>query len=195
MFNYGKGKRWMSEDAASDSKNLRVSPYTNKTTQWGDVKVWWFVVLCKGKVHIEVMGQEWHQDSAGQAQFVKKLPKIMKKMHKGDDNLPSVVFTDRGPGFYHPSTGSICPDYQAALAECGLSAWAGDHSKWQPPDIADVLLHETSVAWIRKFMRQHPVKITSNLAQNISNLEAKLQKAQQHINSQYEVEDRGQRKL
>ena len=52
-----------------------------------------------------------------------------------------------------------------------------------------MLLHETAVSWVRKFLRQHPVKIGENMARNISNLEEKLQEAVDHINTYYEVED------
>ena len=113
----------------------------------------------------------------------------MKKMHGREAILPTVVFTDRGPGFYHPSSGNICPEYQGALEEQGFTAWAGENAKWQPPDVPDILLHETAVAWVRSFLRQHPVKIGHNQAKNIENLEEKLQEAESHINTYYEVED------
>ena len=189
--NYGKARRWMSGDSASkeSSKNLRTSPYTNKTTQWGDEKVWWFMVLAQGKVHIHVVGKDWQQGSRGQAQMVVKLPIVLKKMLGADASAPDVVFTDRGPGFYHPSTGNICAEYQQALQEHGFRPWAGEQSKWQPPDIPDLLLHETAVAWVRKFMRQHPVKLGTNMGKNISNLVDKLKEAENHINTYYEVED------
>jgi hypothetical protein len=68
QFNFGKSKRWMSSDSKDLSLNQRTSPYTNKTTQWGDEKVWWFMILAKGKVRIHVVGKDWHQDPKGQAQ-------------------------------------------------------------------------------------------------------------------------------
>ena len=42
---------------------------------------------------------------------------------------PHILFTDRGPGFYHPSTGTICPHYMEALEVHGFKPWAGDHGK------------------------------------------------------------------
>jgi len=68
QFNYGKGRRWMSGDSKDSSMNLRSSAYTNKTTQWGDKKVWWFIVVAAGKVRIHVVGEDWHQDPQGMAQ-------------------------------------------------------------------------------------------------------------------------------
>lgn len=187
---FGKAKRWSSDDSKDEPKNLRSSPYTNKTTQWGDVKVWWFIVLARGKVHVEVMGRDWEQNGAGQAKMVALLPKVLKKMcGRSAEALPETVFSDRGPGFYHPSQGTINPHYAAALSEHGFTPWAGDHALWQPGDIPDLLLHETAVSWVRKFLRQHPVKIGENMARNISNLEEKLQEAVDHINTYYEVED------
>ena len=146
--------------------------------------------MAKGVVHIEMLGRDWIQDQEGQAQMVKRLPKILKKMLGNDETWASTVFTDRGPGFYWPLQGTICPKYLEALTECGFTPWAGEHAKWQPPDIPDLLLHETVVAWIRKFLRQHPIRITENMARNIENLGEKLAEAQEHINEHYEVEDR-----
>ena len=191
--NYGKAKRWMSDDPQSkgSSTNFRPSPYTNKTTQWGDEKVWWFMVLAQGQVHIHVVGSQWTQDARGQAQMVTALPKVLKKMLGSEADMPDVIFTDRGPGFYHPSSGTVCPEYYEALQQAGLKPWAGENAKWQPPDIPDLLLHETAVAWVRKFMKQHPVKLGTNMERNISNLVEKLKEAEDHINTYYEVEDRG----
>ena len=104
---YGKGPRWMSPDQAMDSRNLRSSPYAGKQCQWGDVKLWWFIVLCRGKVHAEIMDDGWRQDGEGQAQMVAKLPNVLRRMFGRDAKPPEYIFSDRGPGFYHSSTGGI----------------------------------------------------------------------------------------
>ena len=98
----------------------------------GDVKVWWFVVLARGKVHIEVMPESWRQNGEGQAFMVSRLPQVLSALFGESAPKPSVSFTDRGPGFYHPSTGNICPAYLAALKAYGFSPWAGEHALWQP---------------------------------------------------------------
>ena len=102
-------------------------------------------------------------------------------------NQPDVLFTDRGPGFYHSSTGSICPEYTAALAAHGFTAWAGDHSKWQPPDIADILLHETAVSWVRTYLRKHPFKMATTQAGSVHRLSVMLREVAWHINEHYDV--------
>ena len=102
---------------------------------------------------------------------------------------PDHTFTDRGPGYYHPSSGTINPEYLAALEANGFKAWAGEHSKWQPPDLADVLLHETVVSWVRKYLKQHPIHLTSSMPRNITRLKDLLEEAVSHINTYYEVED------
>ena len=185
---YGKGDRWMSTDSRDDSRNLRTSPYVNKTLQWGDHRVWWYVFLCQGRVHVEVLPEGWSQYE-GQAMVVDMLPKILKKLVDKDGPQPDHIFTDRGPGYYHPSSGTICPAYFAALSKHGYHPWAGENSKWQPPDIADILLHETVVSWLRKYMRQHPVKLTHNLQTNIARVGDLLKEACVHINTYYEAEE------
>jgi hypothetical protein len=188
MASYGKGDRWMSEDARDDSRNLRSSPYVNKTLQWGDRRIWWYIFLTQGKVHVEVLPDGWSQWN-GQADVVAMLPRILKKMLGRDATHPDVIFTDRGPGYYHPSSGTINSEYLAALTEHGFTPWAGEHSKWQPPDLADVLLHETAVSWVRKYLKQHPVKLAKNMEENVNRVGAVLQDACSHINAFYEVGD------
>lgn len=147
------------------------------------------MVVAMGKVHIHVMGQGWKQDGEGQGQMVKELPKVLRKMLGTKVDHPKVLFTDRGPGFYHPASGNICTEYHEAVTEHGFKTWAGENSKWQPPDIADLLLHETAVAWVRKYLKQHPVKIGKDMGKNIEGLVEKLKEAEEHINTFYEVED------
>ena len=188
MASYGKGDRWMSEDARDDSRNLRSSPYVNKTLQWGDKRIWWYVFLTQGKVYVEVLPDGWSQWD-GQAAVVSMLPRILKKMLGKDATHPEYIFTDRGPGYYHPSSGTISSDYLAALDKHGFKPWAGEHSKWQPPDLPDVLLHETAVSWIRKYLKQHPVKLVQSVEENTRRVTAVLGDACEHINTYYEVDN------
>ena len=159
-----------------------------QTSAVGDVKVWWCVALARGKVHIEVMPESWRQNGEGQAFMVSRLPQVLSALFGESAPKPSVLFTDRGPGFYHPSTGNICPAYLAALKAYGFSPWVGEHALWQPPDIPDVLLHETVVAWIRKYLKQHPLKLCPDKSTNRERLVSTLAAAADHINQFYEVD-------
>ena len=184
---YGKSKRWISANSKRQSRNLKASPYAGKQTQWADRKVWWQIVLCRGKVHIELMPEDWSQTGDGQAFMVSLLPAILKHMLGDGGPHPTIVFTDRGPGFYHPSTGNICQEYLAALQQHGFQPWAGECSKWQPPDIADVLLHETAVSWARHYMKKHPFKLSPSMDTNFTKLCKLVQSAVNHANSNYAV--------
>ena len=183
----GKRKRWMSADSKRNSKNLKPAPYAGKQVHWGDIRVWWFIVLAKGRVHIEVMPDGWRQNGEGMAYMISLLPGILKTMLGDNAKLPGVLFTDRGPGFYHPSTGSICPEYVASLEAHGFTAWAGDHSKWQPPDIPDILLHETAVSWVRNYLRKHPFKMANTPSGSVHRLTVMLREAAWYINETYAV--------
>ena len=144
-------------------------------------------LLTQGKVHVEVLPEGWSQWD-GQAVVVGMLPRILKKMLGKDATYPDYIFTDRGPGYYHPSSGTINPEYLGALTEHGLTSWAGEHSKWQPPDLPDVLLHETAVAWIRKYLKQHPVRLVQSVEENVNRVRTFLEEACVHINTFYEVD-------
>ena len=137
---------------------------------------------------MEILPDGWSQWD-GQAAVVSMLPRILKKMLGRDATQPEYIFTDRGPGYYHPSSGTINSEYLAALSKHGFKPWAGEHSKWQPPDLPDGLLHETAVSWIRKYLKQHPVKLVKSVEENKRQVESVLEDACDHINTHYEVDD------
>ena len=68
--------------------------------QRGDTRLWWFIVVARGKVHFEFMPDGWEQTGAGIAAFIVRLPAILRRMLGPHARLPRVVFSDRGPGFY-----------------------------------------------------------------------------------------------
>ena len=61
-------ERWISKDAKMYSRNLRAVPYAGKQKQWGDKKVWWFMILARGKVSLQMMPLGWEQTGAGMAE-------------------------------------------------------------------------------------------------------------------------------
>ena len=145
----GKRKRWMSADCGAYSRNLRASSFAGRQQQFGDRKVWWFGVLARGRVGIHVMRDGWRQTGAGMAEFVKDLEGALRGM-LGDEPLPRIVFSDRGPGFYQSSTGHIVKEHAAALKQYGSTPLAGEDASKPPPDIADLLIHETGLMCRRR---------------------------------------------
>ena len=180
--NSGKKKRWVSKDGRQYARNMRASPYAGKQQQHGYRKVWWFVVLARGRVHVEVMGGAWRQDGEGMAQFVERLPRILPEMLGRGEALPRVVASDRGPGFYQSSTGHIVRRYADALDAAGFRPFAGKDAASQPPDISDVLLHETVVGWIRNYFKKHAFPRVGSLDVQEVRLRHMLDECVNHIN-------------
>ena len=110
-----------------------------------------------------VMDQGWEQTGQGMATFVAKLPAVLDKMLGDQVKKPRMVFSDRGPGFYQASTGRIVHAYKDALDANGFRPCAGEEAKWQPADLADMLMHETVAAWVRRYFRVHPHPKTADL--------------------------------
>ena len=52
------------------SENLVATPYAAKQKQWTDERVWWYVVLARGKVVLHVMPMDYVQNGHGHADFV-----------------------------------------------------------------------------------------------------------------------------
>ena len=75
----------------------------------------------------------------------------LEKMLGEDARHPRTVFTDRGTGMYIP-LGKIVHKYEEAFQHAGFKPYWGDNAGRQSPDMGDLLLHETAVAWFRKRM-------------------------------------------
>jgi hypothetical protein len=184
---YGKGKRWMSADAQRDSRNCKASPYATKQCQFGDRKIWWMIVMVRGHVHFEILGDRWVQCGAGMADFVGRLEGICKQYLDSDEALPRIVFSDRGPGFYQSSTGHIVREYWEALNLHGFRPYAGTDASLQPADMPDVFPHETAVAWARNFFKKHPIQ-KEDLDDMERALRARFKECAKFINKNYDVE-------
>ena len=86
------------------------------------------------------------------AAFVARLPRVLRKMLGPSARLPRTVFTDRGTGMY-TNAGKIVKKYGEALAAAGFHSFWGHDASAQSPDMGDMLLHETAVAWLRQRLK------------------------------------------
>ena len=145
----------------------------------------WFVVVARGVVHVEVMPEDWTLDGMGLAAFVQRLPGILLKMLGPETRLPRMLFTDRGTGMYNPA-GKIVAKYRQAVKDAGFHVFWGDDASQQSPDMGDLLLHETAVAWFRKKMRKEkPVVLPWDETQQQWTQRAR--QVVQYINENYNV--------
>ena len=166
---------------------MRASPYATKQCRFGDKRLWWFVVLARGKVRFVVMDDNWQQNGDGIAAFIAKLPDTLRTMLGRGATLPRVICSDRGPGFYQSSTGHIVGAYFNAAKQHGFRPYAGIDASGQPADIPDVLPHETAVAWARTYFKKHPVAKGAGVADMERQFRAILEQCAQHINAEYDV--------
>ena len=184
---FGKAKRWMSSDSQRSARNLRASPYATKQARYGDKRVWWFIVLTRGKVAIMMMPDQWAQTGDGMAEFVAMLEPLLRKMVGTDARLPRVLLSDRGPGFYQASTGHIVEAYRKAVTDKGFRTYAGNDASKQAPDMPDIWPHETAVSWIRALMKKRPMTKGNGLVQMQKEFEAAMASSVKHINDNYDV--------
>ena len=76
-----KGKRrYISDDAKLYSPNLCGPSTALKQTKRDGTKINWFMVVARGKAHVEVMPQSWELNGQGLADFVHRLPGILRHM-------------------------------------------------------------------------------------------------------------------
>ena len=152
-------KRYISNDAKEYSRNLRAKKYASTQKSWGDARFRYVVVLTRGKLHVEVMPDDWRETGDDLAKFVAKLPRILNDMLGRAAPKPKVIFTDRSPGMVIAKTGHATGPYLTAVQKCGFSLYTGPDASSQPSDIPDVLLHETAVALFKRDLsRERPCR-------------------------------------
>ena len=182
-----KGKKgWMSEGQQSYSANLRGPRESGKQNSWDTQKVWWFPMLARGKLHLELLPADFPGETpAGAAILVDKV-RAAVNLRFPNGPKPRILFVDRGKGFYATSTARITPEFQAALRRNDLAAFMGDDARQQPGTLAQVLLHETTVAWTRvQLVRSYPAKPWEETREAFAE---RLRAACRTINAEYSVE-------
>ena len=142
--------------------------------------MWWFMVLTRGKIRLHIMGDQhtWRLNGEGMSAFVEQLPGILREMLGDAAPKPRVIFSERGPGLYNTGTGIIVHAYKNALKKQGFRPWAGDDATWQPPDVPDVLLHETAAGWVRKYFQKHPRTWHAEQEANVRSFREALQQCE-----------------
>ena len=100
-----------------------------------------------------MMPEGWTVNGEGMAAVATELPAILRRMLGPNALLPRVLFTDRGTGMYAPS-GHIVADVANAADAAGFRPYWGAVAKQQSPDMGDMLLRETAVAWFRSKMKR-----------------------------------------
>ena len=192
-----KRKRLMSPGSNDTSENLGGSDAAEKQKSFGDVRVWFGVVLTRGVLGVTVFtttegeGAFPGECPAGARQFVARLPQVLDKMLGRGTPKPRVLFSDRGPGFYHRSTGAITGEYETACRAHRFRQWAGANSRTgaraQPPDIPDVLLHETAISHVReRVFKSTPASPWDETPEEFA---SRLQAAVAHANAEYQLAD------
>ena len=93
---------------------------------------------------------------------------------------------DRGRGFYHIPTGKITSSYEAALKEHGFKNLMGNDASKQPGHMQELMLHETTVAWMRTLLTETtPKKCWTESREEYT---ARLKRCADFINKNYDVE-------
>ena len=90
------------------------------------------------------------EEPAGAATFAAAVSHGLAKRFQAGISKPGVLFLDRGRAFINTVTGRVTAELAAVLEPTELELFWGADAHEQPGYCADVLLHETAVAWIRK---------------------------------------------
>ena len=115
----------MSNGAKQRSRNLQAPMTAKSQASAADTRVWYGLVLVRGKVHVEVFDEHFPGETGvGMALFARKLPGILRRRFRKESTpggLPRVVFTDKGKGFYRTSPDGGWPIVKAWRAELSIN--------------------------------------------------------------------------
>ena len=162
-------KGWQSPGSELSSENAKGNPEALKQKSWNTMRIWWFPLLARGKLHVDILDESFPGETpGGAAVLVAKVRSALNLRFQNAASKPEFLFTDRGRGFYFPNSGAITTEYEQALAENDLQAFMGDDASRQPGSMQDFLLHETAVSWLRhRFAQSTPRKCWERRAQNM----------------------------
>ena len=183
-----KGKKgWLSPGCELHSANLRGSKDCENQASWGTVKIWWAPILTRGKLHVEVLDANFPGETQrGASILVSKVRAAINVRFQGGASKPDMVWTDRGKGFYSPCNGAITAAYKQALRAHHLKPAMGDDASLQPGNLQELMLHETSVAWIRDGLAKSvPAKAWEESREQY---EARLKRIVEELNGKNDVE-------
>ena len=156
-------------------------------------RVFYFVAMTKGvyAAHAFTSCQHRSENQALAADCVRQLPRMLGRMLGGDAPMPCTLFSDRGPGFYHRRYGTATGDYDAMRSRHGFELWAGTNAlagpHRQPPDLADVLLHETANAWLTHRLDRSALQLTEPWKEAPCDFEKRLQACVRDLNRTCDV--------
>ena len=115
-----KKKRLMSPSSSNSSANLGDSSTADKQCNFGDTRVFFGAVLTRGVFGVVVFTEKDEfpgETPEGAGILVRRLPALLDRMLGRSAKKPCMIFTDRGPGFFHRRWGTITSDYEVALRE------------------------------------------------------------------------------
>ena len=179
------GRGWISKGSQKRANNLRGPREAVKQNAWDTVRVWWAPVLSRGKFHVEVLGSEFPGETPeGAAMLVQRARAAINTRFR-TQSKPKTLFVDRGRGFYNPGHGKITANFCAALRTHNLEAFMGADANKQPRSLQKMMLHETTVAWMRR--RLAVTKPAKPWEESVSAFESRLRQAAAHINDNFDV--------
>jgi len=182
-----KGRKgWGSKSEQEFSLNLRGNQKVLKMKSTDTIRIWWVPVLSRGKLHIEPLPEDFPGETEeGAAIMVARVRAALNI--RFPSGPPKILFTDRGNGFYESFSGKIMDGYRDALREHGLKAFMGADASIQPGSLQELMLHETTVSWLRNLLSKSVPRKAWEESRDEYFSRLKAQCA--HINANYNVEN------
>ena len=183
-----KGKNgWISPGSEGYDRNLASNKSTLKQNSWDTLRIYWCPILFRGKLHIEIFDETFPGETEeGAARVVEKVRAAVNIRCQAAASKPNIISVDRGRGFYNPGHGQITAPFKQALQDNGLTGIMGDNASKQPGAMADMMLHETAVAWVRYRLAATTPK--ENWRETREEYSTRLKRCCERVNQECDVE-------
>ena len=179
------GRGWVSEGCQMSSDSLRGGQESLKMNSWDTERIWWVPILACGKLHVEVLPQNFPGEKPEGAEVVVQKVKAALNIRFQGGTAPTVIWTDRGGAFFH-GNGKITDEFKAALEENDLEHFWKDDASGQAGKLQEIHLHETAVSWIRyRLTESSPANAWKETRQQYT---TRLKACCAEINRAYDVE-------
>ena len=94
-------KGCISSGSELSSENAKGNPQALKQKSLNTMRIWWFPLLARGKLHVDILDESFPGETpAGAAALVSKIRSALNVRFQNAASQPKFLFTDRGRGFF-----------------------------------------------------------------------------------------------
>ena len=134
---------------------------------------------------VGILGTEFPREKTEGAKLLVAAVRKALNIRFQNASAPTILFVDRGPGFWAPNMENT-PAFKEALQADNPKTYYKDDASRQPGNLQEVMLHETAVSWIRR--REATMRMTKPWEETPHQCSVRMKDIVQEINDTLNVD-------